>query len=299
MNGPATLRKLLAKPGILLAPGAFCALAARMVEQAGFEAIYASGAGVANSLLGEPDIGLVTMTEMLEQVRRMVAVTTVPLIVDVDTGYGNPINVYRTVREFEAVGAAAVQIEDQLMPKRCGHFEGKQLIPAGEMVAKLRAAQDARRNSDLVIIARTDARATLGVEAALERARLYLETGADLTFVEAPLSEEELRLVAALPGPQVANMVEDGKTPLLTAADLAALGFKLVIFPNTALRAAMRAMADVLERLRTEGGSAGFLDRLVSMAERNRITGMPTIEAMQTRYGSAGAQGPQKGEQRS
>ena len=285
MGGPGhRLRTLLAQPGAVVAPGAFSGLSAKMVEQAGFSAVYASGAGVANNLLGQPDIGLLTMTEMLEQIRHMTAATSLPLVADVDTGYGNPINVHRTVQEFEAAGVAGIQIEDQVMPKRCGHFEGKEVVSTSEMVAKLQAALEARRDADLLVIARTDAKAKLGLEEALDRAGRYLEAGADMLFVEAPTSVEELQEIAQLPGWTMANMVEDGKTPLLTAEKLAEIGFKFVIFPNTASRAAMRSMEDVLGLLKQQGGSDGFRDRLVSMADRNRITGLDTIHELESRY---------------
>ena len=285
MSGPGhRLRTLLAQPGALVAPGAFSGLSAKMVEQAGFSAVYASGAGVANNLLGQPDVGLLTMTEMLEQIRHMTAATSLPLVADVDTGYGNPINVHRTVQEFEAAGVAGIQIEDQVMPKRCGHFEGKEVVSTSEMVAKLQAALEARRDADLLVIARTDARAKLGLEEALDRAGRYLETGADMAFVEAPTSVEELQEITKLPGWTMANMVEDGKTPLLTAEELAEIGFKFVIFPNTASRAAMRSMEEVLGLLKREGGSGGFRDRLVSMADRNRITGLDSVRDLESRY---------------
>ena len=285
MSGPGhRLRTLLAQPGAVVAPGAFSGLSAKMVEQAGFSAVYASGAGVANNLLGQPDVGLLTMTEMLEQIRHMTAATSLPLVADVDTGYGNPINVHRTVQEFEAAGVAGIQIEDQVMPKRCGHFEGKEVVSTSEMVAKLQAALEARRDADLLVIARTDARAKLGLEEALDRAARYLEAGADMAFVEAPTSVEELQEITKLPGWTMANMVEDGKTPLLTAEELAEIGFKFVIFPNTASRAAMRSMEEVLGLLKREGGSGGFRDRLVSMADRNRITGLDSVRDLESRY---------------
>ena len=285
MSGPGhRLRTLLAQPGAVVAPGAFSGLSAKMVEQAGFSAVYASGAGVANNLLGQPDVGLLTMTEMLQQIRHMTAATSLPLVADVDTGYGNPINVHRTVQEFEAAGVAGIQIEDQVMPKRCGHFEGKEVVSTSEMVAKLQAALEARRDADLLVIARTDARAKLGLEEALDRTARYLETGADMAFVEAPTSVEELQEITKLPGWTMANMVEDGKTPLLTAEELAEIGFKFVIFPNTASRAAMRSMEDVLGLLKREGGSGGFRDRLVSMADRNRITGLDSVRDLESRY---------------
>jgi len=287
--GPgAALRRLLERPGIVVAPGAFNALSASLVAQAGFEAVYCSGAGIANMLLGRPDVGLVTMTEMVQQIRYMAAATSVPIIADADTGYGNPINVTRTVQEYEAAGVAAIQLEDQSFPKRCGHFEGKQVIGTAEMVAKIRAACDARRDPDTLIIARTDARAVLGLEAAVERAQLYTQAGAEMIFLEAPTSVAELQQVGALGGWQMANMVENGKTPLLTADELSSLGFKLVIFPNTAMRAALKAMEQTLAQLMTDRTSSGMLDRLASMADRNRVTGMDRIQEIERRYAHQG-----------
>lgn len=285
MGGTAgRLRRLLQGPEILVAPGAFNALSASLVQQAGFQAVYCSGAGIANMLLGRPDVGLVTMSEMVQQIRYMAAVTTLPIIADGDTGYGNPLNVVRTVQEYESAGAAAIQLEDQVFPKRCGHFEGKQVIPAAEMVAKIRAACDSRSNPDTVIIARTDARAVLGLEQAMERARAYREAGAELIFLEAPTSVDELRQVGGLPGWQMANMVENGKTPLLTADQLGELGFRLVIFPNTGMRAALKAMEAALSQLGQERTSAGMLDRLATMADRNRVTGMEQIQELERLY---------------
>ena len=251
MNAAARLRELLARPGPVVAPGVYDCISAKMVERAGFDAAFVSGAAVTASVLGYPDVGLQTMPEILGQVRNMARSVDIPLIVDIDTGYGNALNVMRTVREFEAAGAAALFFEDQTFPKRCGHFEGKKLIPPEEMVAKVRAACEARRSDDLVIIARTDARAVEGLDAALERARRYREAGADALFVEAPETEQEIEAVAAaFPGvPLVFNWVDGGKTPQLPLERIRELGFALVIYPVTALFAAAAAVAGVLESL--------------------------------------------------
>lgn len=278
------LRELLARPGIVVAPGAYNALVARQIEDAGFAVCYASGAGIANSQLGLPDVGLLSFGEIVQQVRYICGATDLPVIADADTGYGNPLNVHRTVREFERAGVAGIQLEDQIDPKRCGHFDGKDVIAAEDMVQKLRAAVDARRNADTVLIARTDARATLGLDEALRRARLYRDAGADATFVEAPVSEDELRAIGALGFPQLANMVEGGKTPLCEAASLESMGFRIVLFANAALRAAIRAGAGVLAELRRTGTSAGALERIASFEERHAATRMDWIRALERRY---------------
>ena len=238
-RGPGRLRELLAGTEPVVAPGAYDALSARLVAQAGFDAVYMTGFGASASLLGQPDVGLLSFAEMADQARRLAEAVDVPLIADADDGYGNPINVARTVRAYEAAGAAGLHLEDQLSPKRCGHLEGKQLIAAGEMVEKVHAAVEARRSPDLIIIARTDARAVEGLDAALERARRYRDAGADVLFVEAPESEAEVAAVAqAFPDtPLLFNAVEGGRTPLLELPRLRELGFRLVLCPVTALLA--------------------------------------------------------------
>ncbi|HYC14827.1 MAG TPA: isocitrate lyase/PEP mutase family protein, partial [Stellaceae bacterium] len=244
------LKEKLAERRALLVPGAANALTARIIEDLGFEAIYLTGAGLANTSLGVPDIGLVTMTELVETTAAISAATALPLIVDGDTGFGNELNVVRTVRALERAGAAAIQLEDQVFPKKCGHFEGKGVIPAAEMVAKIRAAAEARHSADFLLIARTDARAIEGLDAAIERAARYAEAGADVTFVEAPQSAEELAAIPRrLPLPQVANMVFGGKTPVLGQKQLAAMGFSLVLYANAALQASVLAMQEVLAAL--------------------------------------------------
>jgi methylisocitrate lyase len=279
------LRALLARPGLLVLPGAADALSARLVEEAGFPAVYATGAGIANELLGLPDLGLATMTEILEQVRRMVAAVDVPLVADVDTGYGNPLNTMRTVHEFERAGVAGLQIEDQVSPKRCGHFAGKEVIPREEMVLKLKAAAHARQDPDLVLIARTDAIAVTGFEDAIDRANAYVEAGADVIFVEAPTTHEQMaELSRRIPVPLVANMTEGGKTPILPSAELEALGFKLALYPNMLLRAALRAGAEALATLRQEGTSLGILDRLLTWQDRQALVRLPEYESLEQRF---------------
>jgi 2-methylisocitrate lyase-like PEP mutase family enzyme len=279
------LRALLAEPGLLVVPGAFDALAARLIEAAGFRAVYATGAGIANAYLGWADVGLTTMTEVRDAVWHIVDATSLPVIADIDTGFGNAVNVTRTVRAFERIGVAAVQLEDQVFPKRCGHFAGKAVVSQAEMVGKLRAACDARQDG-LVIIARTDARAVEGLDAAIARARAYREAGADVLFVEAPRSREELATIAAALGdaPLLVNLVEGGQTPLLPAAELAALGYKLALYPNTALRAAVRGMQRALAHLAAHGSSLGAEDLLIDWETRQRLVRLPEIEALARRY---------------
>ena len=251
MPAMATLRELLAAPEPVLAPGAYDALSARLVERAGFPAVYMTGFGASASLLGRPDVGLLSFDEMAGHARRLAQAVSVPLIADADDGYGNPLNVMRTVREYAAAGVAALHIEDQVAPKRCGHMEGKEVIEAADMVEKVRAAVEARGADGPLIIARTDARAVEGLDAALERARRYREAGADALFVEAPETEDEIEAVAAaFPDvPLVFNWVDGGKTPQLPLERIRELGFALVIYPVTALFAAAAAVAGVLERL--------------------------------------------------
>ena len=281
----ARLRALLGRPEPLVLPGAADALTARLVEQAGFGAVYATGAGIANVLLGVPDIGLTTMTELADQVARIVAAVGIPVVADIDTGFGNALNARRAVAEFERAGVAAIQIEDQTFPKRCGHFRGKDVVPLEEMLAKLEAVIDARRDPSLVVIARTDVLAVAGFEAAVERGVAYARAGADVVFVEAPTDREQL---AALPGridaPLLVNMVEGGRTPLLGAAELGALGYRIVLFANTTLRVAARAAAEALAELREIGDARGLQDRMLAWDDRQALVGLPEYEALAERY---------------
>ncbi len=279
------LRERLATAGPLLLPGCADALTARNAVDVGFEAVYATGAGISNAMLGLPDVGLATMTEMADQVARICDAVEVPVVADMDTGYGNAVNARRAVRAFEAAGVAAVQVEDQVFPKRCGHFAGKDVIGAAEMRAKLLAVLEGRRNPATVVIARTDAMAVEGVEAAVERANQYAALGADLVFVEAPPSSE---LLAQLPprigAPLVATMVEGGLTPIHSVEELGAMGYRVVLYANTALRAGMLAVRSALETLRAEGSSRSLADRLVSWEERQRLVGKPAIDELEGRY---------------
>jgi 2-methylisocitrate lyase-like PEP mutase family enzyme len=277
-------RRLTAGAGLLI-PGAPNALTARIIEAAGFAAVYVTGAGLANSYLGAPDLGLTTVTEVADHVAAIREAVSVPLIVDADTGFGNALNMRRTVRLLERAGASAIQIEDQVFPKRCGHFDGKEVIPTPEMVGKIKAAADARDDSGLMIVARTDARATEGMDRALDRARAYAEAGADALFVEAPQSLDELRRIPlAVPGIHLANMVFGGKTPLLPREELAAIGFAGILYANAALQAAMLAMKEAMAHLNAHGSLAGAEDRLISFTERQRLVDFDRFEALESRY---------------
>jgi 2-methylisocitrate lyase-like PEP mutase family enzyme len=278
-------RAMLEERRAVLVPGAANALTARVIEDQGFEACYVTGAGIANTLLGVPDIGLVTMSEIQTTTAAIAEISSLPLFVDMDTGFGNAINTHRTVRVLERAGACAVQIEDQVFPKKCGHFDGKAVIPAKEMATKVRAAADAREDENFLIIARTDARAIEGIDGALDRARMYIEAGADVTFVEAPTSVEEMqRICAELPVPQVANLVVGGRTPMLSQEELAKIGFAIVLYANTPLQAAMRAMSEVLGALKRDGSLEAVQDRLADFVERQRLVHKSTYDAMEKTY---------------
>jgi len=283
--GGPSLRALLERPEPVLAPGAYDALSARLIEAAGFSAVYMTGFGTAASLLGRPDVGLLGMSEMVANAHRIVEAVSVPVIADADTGYGNPINVIRTVHEYEQAGVAAIHIEDQLAPKKCGHMEGKQLVPADEMVAKLRAAVAARR-SDLVLIARTDARAVEGLDHALERARRYRDAGADALFFEAPQSEAEIETVARQLGhvPLLFNWAEGGKTPPVSYQYLRELGFRIIIFPIGTLLAATRGIRELLAVIRSDGTPAAALEELPRFGEFLDFVGLPEIQELETLF---------------
>jgi 2-methylisocitrate lyase-like PEP mutase family enzyme len=280
-----SLRALVERRNALIVPGAANALTARVIEQVGFEAAYVTGAGIANTRFGLPDIGLVTLTEVAETVAAIADVTTLPLVVDADTGFGNALNMIRTVKCLERAGADAIQIEDQLFPKKCGHFSGKRVIPTAEMVAKIKAAVDSRRSEDLLIIARTDARAIEGLDAALDRAQAYVEAGADMTFVEAPTSIEEMATIPQkLAVPQVANMVHGGKTPPLPRDRLAEMGFSIVLYANAALQASLMAMETVLSGLRERGELGDNAALLASFETRQAAVDKPRWDALEETY---------------
>jgi len=282
-----SLRQRLAQRPILLAPGVYDALTASLATDAGAEAIYLSGAAIAYTRLGRPDIGLVSLTEVADTIALIRDRVATPLIVDADNGYGNALNVQRTVRLFERAGARALQIEDQSYPKRCGHLADKQLIPAAEMAGKIKAAVDARADRETLVIARTDAIAVEGFQQAIDRATLYAEAGADVLFVEAPGSEAELSSVAKALGdrlPLMANMVEGGMTPILAAPQIEALGFALVIFPGGIVRAIARTAVDFYATLARDGSSAAFRNRMYDFDALNAEIGTPEMLALGRHY---------------
>ena len=283
-----SLKTRLKGPSILVAPGVYDGLSARIATQSGAEAIYLSGASLAYTRFGSPDLGLVGMSEVADTIAAIRDRVATPLIVDADTGFGNALNVQRTVRRFERAGANAIQLEDQTLPKRCGHLDGKTLVPAGEMTGKIRAALDARADAETLIIARTDAIAVEGFEAALARAHAYAEAGADVLFVEALRDQDQMRRAVAELGPRcplMVNMVEGGKTPAADAAELQALGFSLVIFPGGAVRAVARTLQDYYASLAAHGSNAPFAGRMFDFAGLNGLLGTPEILALGDSYG--------------
>lgn len=288
MSVRSTLRELLAGPDLVMAPGVADALNARLVAREGFKVIYMTGSGTTASRLGMPDIGLLTMTEMVDNAGRIVDASGLPVIADADTGYGGPINVQRTTRAYERAGVAGIHIEDQQWPKRCGHLQGKTLIPADEMAAKVRAATDAREDKDFVVIARTDALSVEGFEQALDRGRLYEEAGADMIFIEAPNTPDQL---AAVPRsfrvPTLFNMASSGKTPFLSAQEIQKLGFKVVIYPNFMLLAAVTAAQGVLRELKKTGSIAGLANKITTFTELFDLVGMREVQELEQRYGVA------------
>lgn len=282
-----SIGSLLEEKGILLAPGVYDALSARIARRAGFEALFVSGYSVAAASLGEPDVGLLTQTEVIAAARRICAAVDCPVIVDADTGYGGVVNVVRTVRELMAAGARGCFLEDQVWPKRCGHMKGKKVIPADEHVQKLRAAVEARGSGDFFIVARTDAREATGRLAdAIGRARAYREAGADALFVEAPQSLDELKEISRqLPPPFVANMLEGGVTPILDREELRDLGFQIAVFPLTGLFAAARAQTEVFEHLRRHGTTRDLMEKLLTFHEMNSLVGLESRRELDKRHG--------------
>lgn len=284
MGPAARLRERLSGGEILVAPGVHDALTARIADRAGFEALYFTGAGFSYTHLGAPDLGLVSLSETVWRIGAIAEATRLPVIADGDTGYGNALNIARTVHEFERAGAAAIQIEDQTFPKRCGHLTGKSLISVEEMVGKIRAALDARR-AEMLIVARTDARGVEGFEAALERAHRYKEAGADVLFLEAPAGRGELeRAARELPPPLMANMVEGGVTPMLPAAELGAMGFRLVIFPGAAVRISAAAVQRMMTILRAQGTTTPLAGEMLTFQELNDLLGLPEYQRREEQY---------------
>ncbi|MDA3038380.1 MAG: oxaloacetate decarboxylase [Actinomycetota bacterium] len=289
-SGPAVLRSLIDAASTdrrpLVLPGCYDALGARLIEQAGFDGVYMTGFGTTASLLGRPDVGLLGLSEMVDNARRITSAVDLPVLADADTGYGNQINVIRTVQEYERAGVAGIHIEDQVLPKKCGHMENKQVVSADQMVAKVSAAVAARRDDDFVVVARTDARAPHGLDEAIDRARRCHDAGADVLFVEALQGEDEIEIVAReFAGvPLLFNWAEGGKTPPLDYQRIAQLGFAVIIMPIGTLLAATQAMQRFLARLKAEGTPAGFLDELITFDGFTDLIGLPEISALEQRF---------------
>lgn len=276
--------RIEAKSGLLVA-GAANALAARIIYQMGFEAVYLSGAGLTNTFYGMPDLGFISLNDLVQHTAAMRDAMPLPIIVDADTGFGNALNVRHTVRSLERAGANAIQLEDQVMPKKCGHFNDKSVIDAAEMVGKISAAVDARDSANFLIIARTDARSVYGLDDAISRASLYAQNGADITFVEAPENVEELRRIAAeIDCPQIANVVIGGKTPCLSQQDFSKMGFGMVLYANAALQGAMRGMTNALGYLHTHGQLSEDLSLVASFEERQEFVQKPFFDQLDKRY---------------
>ncbi len=281
------LKQRLSDPRVLLAPGVYDALSALVAEQSGFEALYLSGASIAYTRLGRSDIGLTTQTEVADTLARITERVNLPVIVDADTGFGNALNTQRTVREFERAGAAMIQLEDQTFPKRCGHLEGKGVVPVGEMCGKLRAALDARRSDQTLVLARTDAVAVEGFDAAMERAERYLEAGVDALFIEAVRTPEQMDAACARFArriPMLANMVEGGKTPVQSAAELGERGYRIVIFPGGTARSVAHTLQRYYGQLHADGTTAAMKDRMLDFDGLNRVIGTPELMAQGRRY---------------
>jgi len=280
-----SFKSLLQRPGLISAPGVFDMVSAKIADTMGFEALYMTGYGVVASHLGLPDAGLATYSDMVGRVTTIASGTRTPLIADGDTGYGGLLNVEHTVRGYEKAGAQAIQIEDQEFPKKCGHTPGRRVIAAEDMVKKIRVAVETRASSDFLIIARSDARTSLGLDEALRRAEAYARAGADILFVEAPESQEEMaRICSSIDCPQVANMVEGGRTPLLSRDELEALGYKLAIFPTAGLLSAAQALQTVYRHIHQTGSSAGSEDQLYPFADFTRLMGFERIWAFERRH---------------
>ncbi|MEL7647332.1 MAG: isocitrate lyase/PEP mutase family protein [Sedimentibacter sp.] len=286
MTAAKKLREMLSQNKIIVAPGAYDAWSAKLISKSGFQAVYMTGYGVSASVLGKPDIGLITLTEMVAAAKNIVdAAGDTPVIADADNGYGGNLNVMRTVQEYERAGVAAIQLEDQVTPKRCGHMEGKEIISKEEMVAKIKAAVSARKDPDLCIIARTDARAVNGFEDALERAKIYEEAGADIIFIEAPQSVDEMKKVAqCIKSPLLANMVEKGKTPMLKNNELENIGYKIAIYPVSPLYAATKAVIDILSSMKENDTSLSSLDKIVDFPTFNSMIDLQELRELEKSF---------------
>jgi 2-methylisocitrate lyase-like PEP mutase family enzyme len=285
MKRTSAFKDLIGGDEIVIMPVVHDALCARIAEEVGFKAIFTAGYANSASLLGKPDVGLLTMTEMVDVARRIAGTVDIPVIADVDTGYGNVTNVMRTVREFESAGVAGVIIEDQVSPKRCGHMEGKEVIEPEEMVAKIKAALDSRVDGDFTIIARTDALTANGIEDAIRRANLYRENGADLTFIEAVRSKDQMRrVIDETEGPHMANIIPGGLTPILSASELADIGYRIVAYPTINTYAVAKTTVEVFEHLLSKGSFEGLEDHLMDFESFNRLVGLDEIRERESRY---------------
>lgn len=284
MRRTTQLRNLLEERRLLITPGAFDGLSARLIERAGFSLIYATGGGIARSM-GYPDMGLITMNEVLMRIKNMVDVTNIPVFADADTGYGNALNLMRTVREFEATGVGGIHIEDQITPKKCGHYEEKSLISEGEMVKKIEAAREARTDPDFLIVARTDARSVEGFEGAIHRGRRYVEAGADMIFVEAPQTVDEIREIPRLiSAPLVINMFMGGKTPLVPMDRLEEWGYRIAIVPSSPQLAAIKAMQELLKVLKEKGTAEPYSERMITFQERDEIVDLQKFKTLEKKF---------------
>ena len=285
MRKTTLLKKYILEKEILVMPGAFDSLSAKIIEKIGFKAVTIGGFAFSATMLGKPDVSLLTLTEMVNYTHQIVGAVNIPVFADGDTGHGNVINVQRTVREFERAGIAGLFIEDQVFPKRCGHMEGKQVIPTEEMVAKIKAAVDARVDSDLTIMARTDALAVFGLDEAINRANFYREAGADLIFIEAPPKIEDMRRIThEVNAPTVANMIEGGKTPLLSVSELQEIGYSVVVFPLSTLFASAQAVWQTMQTLYKTGSTEGTLNHMMIFQDFNKIVGLEEIRELENYY---------------
>lgn len=288
-NSRIRLRKLLSRKEILVVPGVHDGLTARIVEIEGFNALYMTGYGTSASMLGKPDVGLLTLTEMAARASRLVDAVDIPVIADADTGYGNAVNVTRTVREYEKAGVACLQLEDQVAPKKCGHMLGREIISIEEMTGKIKAACDARQDDELLIMARTDARTSFGIKEAIERGKAYEEAGADIIFIESPETEEEMKqITSSFSVPVLANMVEHGRTPFLPVSALEEIGYDLVIFPVTSTYVIAKAVSEVMKVLKETGSTGNIVDKMIAFEEFNKLIGLPAIYEIEKRYSTEG-----------
>lgn len=279
-------KERIIQDGIIVAPGAYDGLTAVLIEQAGFEALYMTGGGISYTSLGKPDLGLLTATEMVNKAANLSDAVHIPIIADADTGYGNYMNVMRTVRDYERAGISAIQLEDQDFPKKCGHLKNKRVVPAAEMVGKIKAAVDSRSDENFQIIARTDSRAINGFQEAVERAQRYVEAGADIIFMEALTDAAEFAAVTKhISKPLLANMVEGGKSPLLPASELERMGYKIVIFPNSVTRVVAKAAQGLFRELKAQGTTAGMLDEMLSFTQLTQLLGIEQVDWFEEKYG--------------